>query len=109
MIETLYDHATLNHGTQLGEDDYEAAVTIPSHPLRVKPAGNAYAAHQSTSSPFLRLPHELVVEILDHLDFQSLVNLGGTCKTFFAFSRFEDFWKAFCIRYVLITFCYELH
>ena len=73
------------------------ANTLPSHPLRVRPLGNAYLGSCGRVTGLQALPHELLVEILEYLDAESLARLGATCKLFYAFSRLEDFWKSFYI------------
>lgn len=75
---------------------------VPPHPLGIKPAGNAYTSSsniRSTIGIFASLPDELIVQILEHLDSTSLLQLGATCKVLYAFSRLEDLWKALFIGY----------
>ena len=83
--------------------DGESSVTVvPLHPLGIKPTGNAYTSItniRSTIGIFASLPDELVVQVLEHLDSTSLLQLGATCKAHYAFSRLEDLWKALFIGY----------
>ena len=75
---------------------------IPSHPLNIKPSGNAFGAARNAKSSaglFARLPDEIWVLIMDQLDAFSLLRLGLLCKAFYAFSHFEDFWKTIYLRY----------
>jgi hypothetical protein len=70
---------------------------IPSHPLGVKPSGNALLATWSLRNAigtFQHLPDELILILLEYLDGQSLLSFGRTCKAFYAFTRAEELWKA---------------
>ena len=80
----------------------ESLVAVPSHPLKVKPAGNAYGSVENIKSAaglFYRLPDELIVHILEYLGPTSLLQLGCTCKAMFAFSRLEEVWKTLFVEY----------
>ena len=77
-------------------------IAVPSHPLGIKPTGNAYSATQDLKSAagYLRvLPDELWIQILEDLDASALQKVGCTCKALYAFSRLEDLWKILCIEY----------
>ncbi|OCK83836.1 Clavaminate synthase-like protein [Lepidopterella palustris CBS 459.81] len=81
-----------------GED---APITIPIHPLGIKPSGNAYAAFQDIKSAcgfFAKLPDELLNQILEIIDAFDLVRLGSTCKALYAFTRAEELWKSLFIE-----------
>jgi hypothetical protein len=70
---------------------------IPSHPLGVKPSGNALLATWSLRDAigtFRLLPDELILLLLEYLDGSSLLGIGRTCKAFYAFTRAEELWKA---------------
>ena len=87
----------------IGEDSGDAPVTIPSHPLGIKPSGNAYTASRDIKFAcglFCRLPDELLNHILEKLDALDLVRLGGTCKALYAFASTEELWKNLFIGYV---------
>lgn len=74
---------------------------IPSHPLGVKPSGNALLADWSLRDAigtFRRLPDELILLLLEDLDSASLLSIGRTCKALYAFTRAEEIWKALFIR-----------
>ena len=91
----------LRHCGSLPAD--EGPLAVPSHPLKVKPAGNAYASEANikcATGLFFILPDELTVSILEYLGPTTLLQLGSTCKAFFAFSRLEELWKTLCIEYV---------
>ena len=109
-----------SHGKTLsksaGEHD---SLTLPSHPLRIKPAGNVYTTTENiklATGLLMGLPDELIIQVLDSLDAASLKQLGCTCKALYAFSRFEDLWKTLCIEYeppssnfCLASRCYNLY
>lgn len=81
------------------------SLAVPSHPLSIKPAGNAYTATKNiklAAGLFMDLPDELVIQVLESLDADSLKRLACTCKALYAFSRFEDLWKTLCIEYELL-------
>ncbi|KAF2806725.1 Clavaminate synthase-like protein [Mytilinidion resinicola] len=85
------------------ESDVEEgdAVTIPSHPLGIRPSGNAYTAShdiKTACGPFARIPDELLITLLEGLDAQELVRLGSTCKAFYAFTRLEELWRTLFIE-----------
>ncbi|KAI2707618.1 hypothetical protein CBS147332_6676 [Penicillium roqueforti] len=74
---------------------------IPSHPLGVKPSGNALLATWSLRNAigtFQHLPDELILLLLEALDGPSLLSIGRTCKAFYAFTRAEELWKALFVR-----------
>ena len=77
------------------------SVAVPSHPLGIKPSGNAYTANENLKSAagrFSLLPDEVLVQILECLDAVSLQKIECTCKALYAFSRLEDIWKTLCIE-----------
>ena len=77
-------------------------ITVPSHPIGVKPTGNAYNATKNlklVTGFFVALPDEILVQVLEYLDASSLQKIGCTCKAMYAFSRLEDLWKTLCIGY----------
>lgn len=79
----------------MGDD----SLAVPSHPLGVKPAGNAYAATEDIKSAaglFATLPDELLVQTLESLDAASLRQVEHSCKALYAFARLDDLWKTLC-------------
>ncbi|EKG22316.1 F-box domain cyclin-like protein [Macrophomina phaseolina MS6] len=77
--------------------DSEEPAAIPPHPLGVKPAGNALTANVNLklhAGNFAVLPDELLAQFLECLDGPTLVRLGGTCKALYAFTRFDELWRA---------------
>jgi hypothetical protein len=84
--------------------DYEessAAVSIPPHPLGVKPSGNAYTATNNARyaiGPLQILPDEVLAMFLESLDAPLLRLLGVTCKFLYAFTRSEELWKPLFIE-----------
>ncbi|KAL3453637.1 hypothetical protein BJX65DRAFT_128839 [Aspergillus insuetus] len=92
-------------GSQLrkedGVEEIVARNAIPGHPLGVKPSGNALLAAvnlRNAIGTFGLLPDELILILLEFLDCPSLLQLGRTCKAFYAFTRAEDLWKTIFIR-----------
>lgn len=74
---------------------------IPSHPLGVKPSGNALLATENLRDAigsFKLLPDELILLLLESLDGASLLRIGRTCRAFYAFTRAEELWKALFVR-----------
>ena len=86
-----------------GQDD---SMAVPMHPLRIKPLGNEYATPKNknikqAAGLLAGLPDESIIQVLEYLDATDLNSLGCACKALYAFSRFEDLWKALCIEYEL--------
>lgn len=74
---------------------------IPSHPLGVKPSGNALTAVHNIRpaiGSLTVLSDELIMLLLECLDSTSLLRLGATCKALYAFTRAEELWKALFIE-----------
>lgn len=85
----------------------DSLLSVPPHPLGIRPAGNAYTAVENLKSSaglFSTLPDELIVQILESLSHRPLLILGFTCKALYAFCRFDDLWKTLFIQYVSISF-----
>jgi len=81
--------------------DRETDEAIPSHPLGVKPSGNALLATKNLRDAigaFRSSPDELVLLLLEWLDGPSLLRIGRTCKAFYAFTRAEELWKALFVE-----------
>ncbi|KAF2682675.1 Clavaminate synthase-like protein [Lentithecium fluviatile CBS 122367] len=75
----------------------DVATAVPSHPLDIKPAGNAYTASENIkahSGSFARLPDELLNHVFESFDADSLVRLGSTCRFLYAFTRLDELWRA---------------
>lgn len=99
-MQLQYQRMILDEEQTLPEDHTSAA--LPSHPLAIRPAGNAYTSKinlRSAAGFFRRLKDELINEILEYLDAQSLQRIGSTCKALYAFSRSEELWKALFLKY----------
>lgn len=93
--ETLLSNSK-SHWTDTSNEARSETVTVPRHPLGLKPLGNRYTSHgniKEWTGSFQILPDEQVIQILDYLDASSLVTIGATCKALYAFARFEDLWK----------------
>ncbi|KAH7408398.1 hypothetical protein DE146DRAFT_373701 [Phaeosphaeria sp. MPI-PUGE-AT-0046c] len=87
----------LRTSARVQNDDEDVAIALPSHPLGVKPAGNAYTASENIKSrcgSFVRLPDELLSHILESFDADTLVRLGSTCRALYAFTRLDELWRA---------------
>lgn len=85
----------------LPQDEDLGVEVIPSHPLGVKPSGNALLATSNLRSAigtWQLLPDELILMLLECLDGASLLAFGRTCKAFYAFTRAEELWKSLFIR-----------
>lgn len=83
--------------------DDESATALPRHLLDVKPSGNAFDAksnRRSASGLFSLFPDELLNQVMEALDAQSLLGLGATCKALYAFAMVEDLWKSLLIEYI---------
>lgn len=82
-------------------DDEDVATAVPSHPLGIKPAGNAYTASRNIKAncgSFAQLPDELLSHILESFDADSLIRLGSTCRALYAFTRLDELWRALFVR-----------
>ncbi|KAJ5820217.1 hypothetical protein N7474_005808 [Penicillium riverlandense] len=92
------------------EETSSAHEAIPSHPLGVKPTGNALLATWSLRDaigPFKRLPDELILALLEYFDGPSLLRVGRTCKAFYAFTRAEELWKTLFVSSELSSFTWR--
>ena len=76
---------------------HDSAIPLHQHPYGVKPLGNAFGIARPPKEALQRLPDELLIEILEYLDAKSLIQAGATCRSLFAFSRFDDLWKTMYI------------
>ncbi|KAI1808301.1 hypothetical protein F4811DRAFT_501883 [Daldinia bambusicola] len=72
--------------------------SIPVHPLGVKPLGNLYFASGPTARQSLglliQLPDEMILQILEYFDIQTLKDVGSTCRFLYAFCHLDELWKA---------------
>lgn len=76
-------------------------VIVASHPLGVKPSGNAYTTSidmKAAAGALSVVPDEILIQIFEYLDAPSLSSIGSSCKALHAFSRLEDFWKSLCLE-----------
>jgi len=79
----------------------ESPLSIPLHPLGVKPSGNQYTTSRNArhfAGAFQNLPDEILAIFLEYLDSSELCLLGSTCKALYAFCRSDDLWKALFIE-----------
>lgn len=94
------DHDDVEAATVDSDDVEDVAAAVPTHPLDIKPAGNAYTATENIKSrcgAFARLPDELLNHFLESLDADALVALGATCRALYAFTRLDELWRALFI------------
>jgi hypothetical protein len=87
-------------------DDEDVAIALPSHPLGIKPAGNAYTASENIKSKcgsFARLPDDLLSHIFESFEADTLIRLGSTCRALYAFTRLDELWRALFVRYVTMV------
>jgi hypothetical protein len=83
----------------------DESATIWSHPLGIRPSGNAFTASTNLKAAigtFALLPDEILTQFLEYLDAQDLLRLGGTCRALHGFTRSEELWKALFIEYVFV-------
>ena len=69
---------------------------IPRHPLGVRPSGNALGADRNLShstGTFQNLPDELLLALLQWLDEPELLNLGESCRAFYAYTTHDQLWR----------------
>lgn len=79
----------------------ESSLSIPHHPLGVKPLGNKYTATSDGKKSvgyFQILPDEILAIFLEYLEAPELLLLGSACKFLYAFCRSDDIWKALFIE-----------
>lgn len=83
------------------EDENSDAMLVRRHPLGVRPAGNALTARtnaKTSSGHFALLPDELLAQLLEILQPQDLLRLGGTCRALHAFTRNEELWRTLFVE-----------
>ncbi|EER44653.1 JmjC domain-containing protein [Histoplasma capsulatum H143] len=99
-IQSLHRPNSMSIDDTVSDVDVDVDV-IPSHPLGVKPSGNALTAVHSIRpaiGSLAVLSDELIMLLLECLDSTSLLRLGATCKALYAFTRAEELWKALFIE-----------
>jgi hypothetical protein len=80
----------------------ELELVFKAHPLGVKPSGNALAAPKNSAANmgvFGGLPDETVLVLLEWLDSTSLLSLGASCRSLYAYTMFDQLWKDLFILY----------
>lgn len=85
----------LQHGHE--DLDAEDGTAVASHPLGVKPLGNALTAAlnlKENAGLFARLPDEVLQVLLESLDAGALLRIGHTCRYLFAFTSLDEFWRS---------------
>ena len=75
---------------------------LPFHPLGVKPLGNVYDASSPNikvgAGSFVKLPDELLLQLLEYCAAFELLKLGATCKALYAFCSYDELWKALFVE-----------
>ena len=106
VYDLLSEPSTMNIGDPLATQEMGSVaselvlLTVPPHPLGIRPAGNAYVADEtiwSAMGSFARLPEDVLVQILEHFSAEMLKHMGFTCKALYAFTRIEELWKTLLI------------
>lgn len=97
-----------HHGEQsvppacLEHDEADAVAAVPTHPLRVRPSGNAFGApknlRHAIKGPLILLPDAVLLQILENLDLPTLRTLGYTSKALWAFCHLDELWKSHYMR-----------
>ena len=93
-----------------GEGAPDPELTFKAHPLGVKPSGNALAASENSLGNmgfFGALPDETILVLLEWLDSKSLLNLGASCRGFYAYTTCDQLWKDLFIMYAEFLFLYS--
>lgn len=84
----------LDHNTV--SQDYRESNAVRSHPLGVKPLGNAIVStvnSKSCAGHWARLPEELVQILIEQLSAWELLRLSHTCKYLYAFGSSDELWR----------------
>lgn len=79
----------------------EETSVVRRHPLGVRPSGNAFTSKVNLKHAcglLASLPDELIVQILEGLEAESLLRLGGACRALHAFTRNEELWRALFVE-----------
>ena len=74
---------------------------LRSHPLGVRPSGNALTSQINLASSMGilgRIPDALLLLLLEFLDGLSLLALGETCKGLFAYATHDQLWRDLTLR-----------
>lgn len=76
--------------------------SIPSHSLGIKPLGNRFLSDgpdaRACVGTWAGLPDEILVMLLECFDKSALLNLGSTCRFFYAFCHSDDLWKSLFLQ-----------
>jgi Cupin-like domain/F-box-like len=74
---------------------------VQPHPLGIRPSGNAltgsYNARDNIGT-FVLLPDEVILTVLEWLEYADLLRLGRSSRAFFAFTANDELWKELVIR-----------
>lgn len=82
---------------EVADEQLDLDSPIPVHPLGIKPLGNQYLSSTVNArralGQFQALPDEVLSQLVEYFDQQSVRKLGYTCKFLFAFCHSDEFWK----------------
>jgi hypothetical protein len=97
----------VSNRARMGSSAVESSTeSIPVHPLGVKPLGNQYFAPGPSARQALGhigiLPDEMILQLLEYLQEESLTILGSTCRFLYAFCQLDELWKSLFIEYVTL-------
>lgn len=79
----------------------EDAAFVRRHPLGVRPSGNALTSTVNlkySAGMLALLPDELLATLLEILEPQDLLRIGGTCRALHAFTRNEELWRTLFVE-----------
>ena len=92
----------LMQSTAVQAEGLDLESIFQAHPLGVKPSGNALTSNENAATSiggFGRLPDETILTLLEWLDSESLLQLGASCRSFFAYGTTDQLWKDLFIQY----------
>jgi hypothetical protein len=105
-LESQHPHKRQRLESAFKDEVDHNADLLPSHPLHIRPSGNAILGNENTVTDirpnlglFAALTDELLAYFLEYLDVAEVLSLGATCKTFFAFTRVDELWRKFFEEY----------
>ncbi|KAK5112450.1 hypothetical protein LTR62_004206 [Meristemomyces frigidus] len=87
--------------TQDLTDESSGGSLVRKHPLGVKPSGNALTStvnQKDACGSLAVLPDELLMQLLESLEAQDLLRLGGSCRALHAFTRSEELWRTLFVE-----------
>jgi hypothetical protein len=105
MVASTPATAPLENGEEdiprASEDDDDRTI---GHPLGVLPSGNALtcASQHENARRFMglfgRMPGELLLNLLEHFDSETLVKLGSTCRGLYGYCQHDQLWRELAVE-----------